>query len=85
MLGRLLQGRPGEAVSLEVLDDVAVIGPDGTTAEQIKSGLAHNPIADRLGAPKDGAKHCVADSANSKCGCPGGRVGRAVDQASIGG
>jgi len=47
MLARLLQCRTGQAVSLEVLDDVAVIGPDGTTAEQSKSGLAHNPIADR--------------------------------------
>lgn len=46
MVARLLQCTQGQAVSLEVLDDVAVTG--GTTvAEQSKSGLAHNPVTDR--------------------------------------
>lgn len=47
MLARLLACREGEAVSLEVLDDVGVAGADRPIAEQDKSGLAHNPIADR--------------------------------------
>lgn len=47
MLMRLLRCDPEQAVSLEVLDDVAVVGPDGTIAEQVKSGLRHNPISDR--------------------------------------
>lgn len=47
MLAHLLRCHEGQAVSLEVLDDIAVTGPGSTTAEQTKSGLAHNPIADR--------------------------------------
>ena len=47
LLARLLRAREGQAVSLEVLGDVAVTGAEGTTAEETKSGLRHNPIADR--------------------------------------
>lgn len=47
LLARLLKCGQGDAVSVEVLDDVAVLGPGGTIAEQDKSGLAHNPIANR--------------------------------------
>lgn len=47
MVARLLQCTHGQAVSLEVLDDVAVTGGSGTVAEQTKSGLAHNPVSDR--------------------------------------
>lgn len=50
MLYRLLEHYPlssANAVSLEVLDDVAVHKENGALAEQVKSGLAHNPIADR--------------------------------------
>jgi hypothetical protein len=47
MVARLLRCTHGQAVSLEVLDDVAVTGGATTVAEQSKSGLAHNPVADR--------------------------------------
>ncbi len=47
VVAHLLRCRDGQAVSLECLDDVAVTGPDGSTAEQVKSGLAHNPLGDR--------------------------------------
>jgi len=47
LLARLLECAPGESVSLEVLDDVAVSGPATTLVEQAKSGFAHNPITDR--------------------------------------
>lgn len=47
MVARLLQCTHGQAVSLEVLDDVAVTGGVEPIAEQSKSGLAHNPVADR--------------------------------------
>lgn len=47
MLARLLECTEGQAVSLEVLDDVAVTGVGGTVVEQSKSGLAHNPVSDR--------------------------------------
>ena len=47
MVARLLQCTHGQAVSLEVLDDVAVTGGSEVIAEQSKSGLAHNPVADR--------------------------------------
>jgi hypothetical protein len=47
MVARLLQCTHGQAVSLEVLDDVAVTGGPKLVAEQSKSGLAHNPVADR--------------------------------------
>ena len=45
---RLLSAEPGSFVSVEALDDVAVVGPAGTTLEQTKSvGKTTNPIADR--------------------------------------
>lgn len=47
MVARLLECSHGQAVSLEVLDDVAVAGGAEVIAEQSKSGLAHNPVADR--------------------------------------
>ena len=47
MVARLLRCTHGQAVSLEVLDDVAVTGGLDVVAEQSKSGLAHNPVADR--------------------------------------
>jgi hypothetical protein len=47
MVARLLRCTHGQAVSLEVLDDVAVTGGQEVVAEQSKSGLAHNPVADR--------------------------------------
>ena len=46
-VAHLLRARPGQAVSVEHLDDVATEGPDGVIAEQDKSGLTHNPVADR--------------------------------------
>jgi hypothetical protein len=40
--------QPGTTVSFEVLDDVAVVTPEGgTVAEQTKSAITHNPLADR--------------------------------------
>lgn len=47
MVARLLECSHGQAVSLEVLDDVAVTGATNVVVEQSKSGLAHNPVADR--------------------------------------
>lgn len=45
---RLLHAPAGALVSVEVLDDVAVVGPDRkTTLEQTKSATSGNPIADR--------------------------------------
>jgi hypothetical protein len=45
---RLLQSPPGFFVSVEVFDDVGVEGKNGKkTAEQTKSALTTNPIADR--------------------------------------
>ena len=45
---RLLQAEPGSFVSVEVLDDVAITRPTGTTTvEQTKSATSSNPIADR--------------------------------------
>lgn len=45
---RLLEAGPGSFVSVEVLDDVAVTKPDGTTTvEQTKSATSSNPIADK--------------------------------------
>jgi hypothetical protein len=38
-VAHLLRARPGQAVSVEHLDDVATQGPDGVIAEQDKSGL----------------------------------------------
>lgn len=44
---RLLLAPAGSIVALEVLDDVDVVQPDNNvTAEQVKSGLATNPISD---------------------------------------
>ena len=45
-LAHLLRCHDGQAVSVECLDDVAVTGADGNTLEQVKSGLAHNPLSD---------------------------------------
>jgi hypothetical protein len=47
MVARLLGCSHGQAVSLEVLDDIAVTGGTSVIAEQSKSGLAHNPVTDR--------------------------------------
>lgn len=46
-VARLLRAHPGQSVSIEHLDDVATTDPAGSTVEQDKSGLAHNPVADR--------------------------------------
>jgi hypothetical protein len=46
LLAHLLIAEDGDVVSLEVIDDVGVVGATRTTAEQTKSGLAHNPISD---------------------------------------
>src|SRR5258707_6422632 len=44
----LMESPPGSIVSLEVLDDVGVVGPDGvTTASQTKSALVKNPVSGR--------------------------------------
>jgi hypothetical protein len=47
LVAHLLRAGPGQSVSVEHLDDVATDGPHGVIAEQDKSGLAHNPVADR--------------------------------------
>lgn len=47
MLAYLLRCRTGQAASLEVLGDVGLEGYGGSVTEEAKSGLAHNPIADR--------------------------------------
>jgi hypothetical protein len=45
---RLLQSSPGSYVTVEVFDDVGVENGEGQrTAEQTKSGVTQNPIADR--------------------------------------
>lgn len=46
LLHRLLEALPGEFVAIEGLDDISVEGNGRTIAEQDKSGLAHNPVAD---------------------------------------
>lgn len=46
-VAHLLRAHEGQSVSVEHLDDVATSGPEGVVAEQDKSGLAHNPVADR--------------------------------------
>lgn len=46
-VAHLLRARDGESVSVEYLDDVATQSADATLLEQDKSGLAHNPVADR--------------------------------------
>ena len=48
LLHRLLEASPGETVSIEGLDDIAVEGDCGLLIlEQDKSGLAHNPVTDK--------------------------------------
>jgi len=47
IVAHLLRAHQGQSVSVEHLDDVATSGADGVVAEQDKSGLAHNPVADR--------------------------------------
>ncbi len=46
-VAHLLQAKEGESVSVEHLDDVATESADTSLLEQDKSGLAHNPVADR--------------------------------------
>lgn len=46
-VAHLLQAHEGHSVSVESLDDVATASAKGVVAEQDKSGLAHNPVADR--------------------------------------
>lgn len=46
-VAHLLRAHPGESVSVEYLDDVATADTGKVTVEQTKSGLAHNPVADR--------------------------------------
>jgi hypothetical protein len=46
-VAHLLQAKEGESVSVEHLDDVATESADTAILEQDKSGLAHNPVADR--------------------------------------
>ena len=46
-LQHLLDGRDGDHVTLECLDDVSTEGNGKLTVEQDKSGLAHNPVSDR--------------------------------------
>ncbi|MBN8468801.1 hypothetical protein JYJ95_20050 [Corallococcus exiguus] len=46
-VAHLLRARQGQSVSVEHLDDVATQTEHGVVAEQDKSGLAHNPVADR--------------------------------------
>lgn len=47
VVAHFLRARQGQAVSIEHLDDVATHTDEGVIAEQDKSGLAHNPVADR--------------------------------------
>lgn len=46
-LHHLLRSRPGDAVALECIDDVSGTRSGEKYAEQVKSGLAHNPISNR--------------------------------------
>jgi hypothetical protein len=46
-VAHLLKAHPGQAVCMEHLDDVATVGEGTRVVEQDKSGLAHNPVADR--------------------------------------
>ena len=66
LVAHLLRARPGQSVFLEYLDDVATADAQQMTLEQDKSGLAHNPVANRsielwkslhnwVGAIRDGA------------------------------
>jgi hypothetical protein len=47
VVAHFLRARQGQSVSIEHLDDVAAHTDEGIIAEQDKSGLAHNPVADR--------------------------------------
>jgi len=47
VVAHLLRARQGESVSVEHLEDVATSAAAGVVVEQDKSGLAHNPVADR--------------------------------------
>ncbi|MCY1044999.1 hypothetical protein OV208_27035 [Corallococcus sp. bb12-1] len=47
VVAHFLRARQGQSVSIEHLDDVATHTDEGVIAEQDKSGLAHNPVADR--------------------------------------
>ncbi|PVX82411.1 ABC-three component system protein [Paraburkholderia unamae] len=46
-LHHLLRSQPGDTVALECIDDVSGTKDGEGYAEQVKSGLAHNPISDR--------------------------------------
>lgn len=46
-LHHLLRSQPGDTVALECMDDVSGTKDGEDYAEQVKSGLAHNPISDR--------------------------------------
>jgi hypothetical protein len=46
-LHHLLRSQPGDTVALECIDDVSGTQNGEKYAEQVKSGLAHNPISDR--------------------------------------
>jgi hypothetical protein len=47
VLWHLLRARSGDVVAFEHLGDVSVQTVDGVLSEEAKSGLSHNPIADR--------------------------------------
>ncbi|WP_321807368.1 ABC-three component system protein [Burkholderia sp. BCC1993] len=47
VLWHLLRAQAGDVVALEHLGDVSVQTTDGVLSEEAKSGLSHNPIADR--------------------------------------
>jgi hypothetical protein len=46
-LHHLLRSQPGDTVALECIDDVSGTQHGEEYVEQVKSGLAHNPISDR--------------------------------------
>jgi hypothetical protein len=46
-LAHLIRAKQGDAVCIETVDDVVTRADDGSILEQDKSGLAHNPVADR--------------------------------------
>lgn len=46
-VAHLLRAHSGQSVCVEHLDDVSTSGSAGAILEQDKSGLAHNPVADR--------------------------------------
>ncbi|WP_333975035.1 ABC-three component system protein [Burkholderia cepacia] len=47
VLWHLLRAQAGDVVAFEQLGDVSVQTADGVLSEEAKSGLSHNPIADR--------------------------------------